>query len=63
MRVRTNVHGNKLIDVNDDTCCVVYLDGRYMKLNQKLSNDEFNYKTVYISKEEIIQLAEELKKL
>lgn len=61
MKVRTNIHGKKLIYLNEDTVCV--LDQFAMiKLNQKYE-DEFDYSTIYLTKNEIIQLAEELKKL
>ncbi|AEZ65861.1 hypothetical protein BCB4_0068 [Bacillus phage B4] len=51
------------IDVNETTC--VHIDSKHnmVKINQlnPLAKDGYDYKSIYLSRKEIIELAEQLK--
>jgi len=51
------------IDINETTCIHVDADYHMLKINQlkPLAKDGFDYSTIYLSREEIIKLAEQLK--
>ena len=57
----TNSNGNTVIEIKEDVVAIV--DGESVQLNQLkgLGKDPFKYDSVYIDKETIIALAEQLK--
>jgi len=56
-----NHNGNTVIDIREDVVAIV--DGDKVQLNQldALANSPFTYDSVYLDKETIIALAEQLK--
>jgi hypothetical protein len=63
MEITTNNLGNKVITIKEDDK-VALVDGNLVTINQLgWDKDPYKYSSVYMTKEEIIALAEQLKKM
>jgi hypothetical protein len=63
MEVTVNNLGNKVITIREEDC-VAIVDSNRVQINQLgFERDPFKYESVFLSKDEIIALAEQLKKM
>jgi hypothetical protein len=63
MNVTTNNLGNKVITIKEDDK-VALVDGNLVTINQLgWEKDPYKYSSIYMTKDEIIALAEQLKKM